>query len=58
MLRQRGADFLGQREHSLAVALASAQAELPDTPIQCAFRRKAAGDSDLFQPMIPTEASR
>ena len=24
----------------------------------CVFRRKAAGDSDAFQPVIPTEASR
>ena len=25
---------------------------------ECVFRRKAAGDSDAFQPVIPTEASR
>jgi hypothetical protein len=24
----------------------------------CVFRRKAAGDSDSFQPVIPTEASQ
>ena len=33
-------------------------AERPDAPQQiCVFRRKPAGDSDPFQPVIPTEAS-
>jgi hypothetical protein len=26
--------------------------------ILCVFRRKAAGDSDAFQPVIPREASQ
>jgi len=26
--------------------------------VVCVFRRKAAGDSDAFQPVIPTEASQ
>src|SRR5208283_166910 len=34
VLRQRGADFRGQRQHPLAAALPGAQAELPHTPIQ------------------------
>ncbi len=40
-----------------------AETGVPDTDFQdaatdfCVFRRKAAGDSDPFQPVIPTEAS-
>ena len=30
---------------------------IPASPEACVFRRKPAGDSDPFQPVIPTEAS-
>ena len=41
-----------------AAAIGGVTVQIVCDCVVCVFRRKAAGDSDAFQPVIPTEASQ